>query len=201
MNESDPRATRSRTALLNAGVETLLQNSNATLTEIAQVAGVGRATLYRHFQTREQLIIELAAESLMATDQACAHIRSKEMKGREAIEAIFTSVMPLADRFHFLLSLWSYVETNETLKTTYHAQLSQLKARIKEAKLDSSIDESLPEEWLVCLMDNLLYTGWYCIATGSLSASEASKLAIRSFFDGMGVKTNNHSRDDESVFP
>lgn len=189
MNETDPRASRSRTALLNAGIEALTRNPDATLSEIAQAAGVGRATLYRHFETREQLLVALASASMAETDQACSHILEQNLTGREAIEEIFISVMPLANRFHFLLTLWGLVDNNEGIVKTYSRQLSQLHDRIEEAKNENSIEQTLPNEWLVAMIDNLLYTGWYCVASGSLGVEQASLLAIRTFFDGVGKKT------------
>ncbi len=185
MNKTDPRAGKSRAALLEAGIDLLSKNSAATLSEIAMAAGVGRATLYRHFETREQLIVELATESLAETDRACAHILEQKLNGRKAIEQIFIAIMPLANRFHFLLTLWSEVSKNKDLKKTYDRQLSQLETRIAEAKAEKSIDKALPNEWLVSLIDNLLYTGWYYIGTGSLTPKQASKLATRSFFHGV----------------
>ena len=96
MKLSDPRANRSRQALLNAGIDAFLINPNASLTEVAAIAGVGRATLYRHFETREQLIQELARESLALTDKATEPLKAKKLKGREAIAAMLHAVMPLA---------------------------------------------------------------------------------------------------------
>ena len=106
INQSDPRAHRSRTLLMEAGIEVLSQNIDASLSDIAATAGVGRATLYRHFETREELILALGKESLDQTDQACAHIIENGIAGREAIEAIFCAVLPLGNRFHFLLLMW-----------------------------------------------------------------------------------------------
>ncbi len=188
MNKKDPGAGRSRVALLEAGISLLSENSGATLSEISIAAGVGRATLYRHFETREQLIIELASESLSETDLACAHILEQKLKGREAIEEIFVAIMPLANRFHFLLSLWSEVRKNRAVREIYERQLSQLESRIAEAKAEKSIDKEIPNEWLVSLIDNLLYTGWYHIGAGTLSPEQASRLAIKSFFDGVGTE-------------
>lgn len=188
MNKSDPRASKSRAALLEAGLDVLLKNPGATLSEIAVTAGVGRATLYRHFETREQLLLELAIESLAETDRACAYIEEQNLKGKEAIEEIVIAVMPLGNRFHFLLSLWSEFGSNKELTKMYNRQLTQLENRIAEAKLEKSIDKAIPNEWLVSLLDNLLYTGWYCIGAGTLSAEQASKLASRSFFSGVEPK-------------
>ena len=47
----DARIKRSRTAIIEAGLECLNQNNEASLTDIANQAGVGRATLYRLFET------------------------------------------------------------------------------------------------------------------------------------------------------
>lgn len=47
---------RTRRAILDAAARVLAQRSEAGMAEIADEAGVGRATLYRHFPTRESLI-------------------------------------------------------------------------------------------------------------------------------------------------
>jgi TetR/AcrR family transcriptional regulator, mexCD-oprJ operon repressor len=47
---------RTRRAILDAAARVLGQRSDAGMADIAEEAGVGRATLYRHFPTRESLI-------------------------------------------------------------------------------------------------------------------------------------------------
>ncbi len=47
---------RTRRAILDAAARVLGQRSEAGMADIAEEAGVGRATLYRHFPTRESLI-------------------------------------------------------------------------------------------------------------------------------------------------
>ncbi|MFD8076753.1 TetR/AcrR family transcriptional regulator [Streptomyces sp. NPDC059718] len=59
MNVStDPRATRSRAAILDAARSLLLDEGPAAITHqrVAQKAGVGRATVYRHWPQSEQLL-------------------------------------------------------------------------------------------------------------------------------------------------
>lgn len=181
----DPRASRSRKALMEAGINTLLLNSDASMSEIAERAGVGRATLYRHFSTREQLILAIALESLEETDKACAHIHEQKLNGRAAIEEVFYSIMPLADRFHFLLSLWNVVDNNKQLKQIYDRQLAQLENRIKEAKQEKTIKKSIPNDWLVVVIDNLIYSGWLCVNQNQMTPKQVAKLSINTFFDGV----------------
>lgn len=61
----DPRVARSRAAILDATVELLLEGGVhlTTVDAIAERAGVSKATIYRHWPSREQLVID-ALESL-----------------------------------------------------------------------------------------------------------------------------------------
>jgi AcrR family transcriptional regulator len=55
MKRSDGR--RNREAILAAALEALTESPDASLNAIAKRAGVANATLYRHFPTREELVL------------------------------------------------------------------------------------------------------------------------------------------------
>ena len=61
MTESDEvrrsDARRNREAILAAALEALTEAPDASLNAIARRAGVANATLYRHFPTREELVL------------------------------------------------------------------------------------------------------------------------------------------------
>ncbi|HEX6346738.1 TetR/AcrR family transcriptional regulator, partial [Umezawaea sp.] len=59
MTSTDPRSTRSRTAILTAARALLLKEGPAAVTHqrVAQEAGIGRATVYRHWARPEQLLL------------------------------------------------------------------------------------------------------------------------------------------------
>lgn len=187
MNHSDPRASRSRQALLEAGIEALLQNPNASLTEIAALASVGRATLYRHFETREQLIQELARESLALTDTALSPIKEQGLEGREAIEAMLYAIMPLADRFHFLFSLWNIAENDPLVITIYERQLEELAELVEQGKRAGTINTELTTSWITSSIDSLIYTGSWMIRSGECDAQTAADSAVKTLFGGIGV--------------
>lgn len=56
-------AARNREAILDAAVEVLEREPDASVDEIAEAAGVSRATLYRHFRTREDIVDALREEA------------------------------------------------------------------------------------------------------------------------------------------
>lgn len=57
-------ALRSRRAILDASRELLSNGDDASFAEIAFAAGVGQATVYRHFENRQDLIAALAEEGM-----------------------------------------------------------------------------------------------------------------------------------------
>jgi AcrR family transcriptional regulator len=65
----------SRARILAAGRRQLSQNPDASLTDIADAAGVARRTLYQYFPRREALVDALATEAGQALTDALAAAR------------------------------------------------------------------------------------------------------------------------------
>jgi AcrR family transcriptional regulator len=59
-------AARSRAAILEAAHDLLAESATASMNEIAKRAGVGPGTLYRHFPTREDLILAVYRRDVAA---------------------------------------------------------------------------------------------------------------------------------------
>ncbi len=59
-------AQRNRTRILDVARDALGGGEGASMTRIAHLAGIGVGTLYRHFPTREALILELYGHDIQA---------------------------------------------------------------------------------------------------------------------------------------
>jgi AcrR family transcriptional regulator len=57
-------AERNREAILSAALDALTESSDVSLNAIAKRANVANATLYRHFPTREQLVLGVYEEEV-----------------------------------------------------------------------------------------------------------------------------------------
>lgn len=181
----DARAQRSRTAILEAARAAMLANPAASLSDVARRAGVGRATLYRHFSTREALVRALARQSLLETEAMLSPVAEAGLQGRAAIEAVILGMAPLADQFHFLLSLWEIAEGDTEVTAIYEGQLAQLAQRVKEAQAEGSIDRELPVAWVVSSLDALLYASWWMVREGQCDARQAAEWVNRTLFRGI----------------
>ena len=187
MNRVDLRVIKSRDALFDAGIRCLLQNPAVTLSEVAKRAGVGRATLYRHFKTREDLIRALAVASLDETQAACAHITEKKIKGKAALTEVLRSVIPLGERYHFLVSLWNYIEDDPKIARIYAGQLEKLTEMVEDAKDDGDIPRDIPTQWVTAQFDSHLQLAWMMLSNGEWvqTETEVIDLAIDTFFNGI----------------
>jgi AcrR family transcriptional regulator len=82
MTESDEvrrsDARRNREAILAAALEALTESPDASLNAIARRAGVANATLYRHFPTREELVLATYREEVRKVVDAAGRLLEKQ---------------------------------------------------------------------------------------------------------------------------
>lgn len=189
----DKRTVQSEKAILEAGINTLLENRMAGMSEIAQAAGIGRATLYRHFKTREALVKRLALDCYEEFDKAYAHY--DHLAGRAAIEKVFEIATQMAQRFNFLIKRWSSLEDDDDLRRVDAQSHNELSYLFDQAKRAGDIDKNLPNAWLLVFFDHLLAAGCELMKNGDVTAIQASEFMSRCFFKGCGTNgvTINHS--------
>ena len=96
-----------RQAILDAAIELLARNRGASLSEIAARAGVGRASLHRHFPSRTDLIAAVVRQCMDETDAATVAAVRDAGSARETLSRLLEAVIPLGDRYHFLAAVGS----------------------------------------------------------------------------------------------
>jgi AcrR family transcriptional regulator len=85
-------ARRNRDAIVAAALEALTESPDASLNAIARRAGVGNATLYRHFQTREELVLAVYQQEVRSLVQSADSL----LRERAPIDALRSWVQRLA---------------------------------------------------------------------------------------------------------
>lgn len=151
------------------------------MSEIAEAAGVGRATLYRHFESREALIKELTLMCLRETDDRLRPLKESELNGLEAIVAAIDVLGPMADRYRFLMNSTLIAENDPEIQRLYQRQLDELTALVDEAKEANHIRCDLPTAWIVASYDAMLNTAWHLVEQGTLSSKDATAAFKQSF--------------------
>lgn len=173
----------SEEAIRRAAIEVFSANPGASLAEVAARAGVGRATLHRHFPSRDDLIRDLSIAALDATDAAVAGLDeiSREDADR-ALTLTFERLIPLADQYTFLARISL---PDPEVDRRYDAQVAGLGKLVRDLKEQGLVDPLVPDAWATSLIDMLIWTTWGVAAEGGVSAKEATALATRTFLRGI----------------
>ncbi|MEM9621630.1 MAG: TetR/AcrR family transcriptional regulator [Pseudomonadota bacterium] len=181
MNKADARYQKSRSAIIESSIALLLTNPDARMSEIALAAGVGRATLYRHFETRGELIKALTLLCLDETEAALIPVQEQGLDGLDAMVASIRVIVPMAERFRFLMNFTSIGAADDTINRTYQRQLDGLVGYVEAGKKAGDIAKSLPTDWVVASYDALLNAAWGLIQTKKLDADQATEVFVRTF--------------------
>ena len=180
---TEPIRPSTKDAIMEAAFELLSRNLGASLTEIAERAGVGRATLHRYFASREDLMRTLAMTALKemdaAAEDACADATSYAEAARRTLEAL----IPLGDRFGFLEL--EPLEDDPDLKVAYDRQRRETEEMVEAAKREGLFDKAIPTSWIVQAYDHLLFAGWESVKAGETTSDQAADLAWLTLTNGL----------------
>lgn len=181
----DVRIQRSQAALINAGRELLRKNSEATLSDIASHAGVGRTTLYRLFETKEELVKAIAKDCLEVFDRATEHLEREAESAMDGFRLTFHAIIPLDAELEFLMKLGDIGENDPELLAIYEKQQAEMAELIELAKQEGSIAKRIPTRWIVNHLEGLLYTAWLSARENLMSNESLAELTFNTFCHGL----------------
>ena len=174
----------SRDAIIEAAFSVFSKNPSAALSDVAERAGVGRATLHRHFASRDDLMRALAIiaskEMEDAVETACADATSYSEVARLALQAL----IPLGDR-HGFLALEGFSDDPE-MQAAFEKEQRETAEMVDAAKGEGLFDTAVPTTWIVQAFDHLMYAGWESVKAGETTQDQAAALAWRTLIHGLG---------------
>ncbi|GAA1221577.1 helix-turn-helix domain-containing protein [Rhodoglobus aureus] len=94
---------RNRRILLDAAAGALAHDPDATLGDVARRAGLARATLYRHFSSRESLLDALRDDAVECAKEVVAGAQVGDGTALEALRRVVAGIVSLGARFRPLL--------------------------------------------------------------------------------------------------
>lgn len=177
----DPTTTRQN--LIRSATATLANHPGASLEEIARRAGVGRATLHRHFGSRDGLIHELTREAISATDRAMAEI-PLDLSATDVLRAVIEAMVPLGDRYHFLTQEAASV-TDPEINAEIERQMRDMQELVAAVKREGTIAPDVPDAWVVSAFDALVYAAWTSVHGGWIARRDAPGLVFRTLVSGL----------------
>ncbi|WP_395373997.1 TetR/AcrR family transcriptional regulator [Marinicella sp. W31] len=170
-------------AIIEAGFMVLNQNPKASLADIANTAGVGRATLHRYFSGRDNLIEAMSLKALKEMEQAADEASKNAQSYSEALHCIFVAMIPLGTRQWFLAQ--EHVQHFQKVKKAIDRQEKDMRNAVKKASKEGLFHPSCPLDWVMLSYDHMIHAAWEMVRLERLTVDQAAQLGWQTLIQGL----------------
>ncbi len=172
-------AQRNRAAIIDAALACFATNPRASMSEIAEAAGVGRVTMYGHFSSRRELIEAVVNETMQEVE---AQLAPLDLAGdpHAALERLTLSQWWLLDRSRGLPAAAEAELGGDRLRDHHERTLTRVQQLIERGQAEGVFRVDQPASWLAACYFAILHAAPAEIRAGRLGEGEASPLLTAS---------------------
>ncbi|HEX4759818.1 MAG TPA: helix-turn-helix domain-containing protein [Thermoleophilaceae bacterium] len=184
-------AARNIDRILESAIHVFAIDPNAGMNDVAAHAGVGRATLYRHFPSREDLMAAIKAQAREEAVTAVERCPLDEGSALDAIESIVREVIELGDRYRFITT-WR--EDGEVDQEPRERISAALRTAVERGQRRGEITRGIPPEWAVTVIRSLMLAALEELSDGSMSDRDAERFVKRIVRQGLAPQRREKGR-------
>ena len=180
-------AARNVHRIVEVAARLLGEDPHAGMAEVAAAAGISRATVYRHFATREALIDAIRRQAVEQAVQALVGCRIDEGSATEALRRLVHAWLDLAARYSFP-QLAAQQDLNRSAEVReHHRRLFRepLLRLIERGQRAGEFSPALSPEWAARAFGALLLAGARAVAEAALSLDDAPDVVFSTLVDGL----------------
>jgi AcrR family transcriptional regulator len=167
-------ARRNREAVIEAAIVALAADPNASMADIATAAGLGRTTVYRHFDTREELIVALFERVVSEAQAATSTVIDDSEDAAETLRSLGPAMVEIGVRFRFL---HSHLELGaEAFANGKRMPDDPVRAFLLEAQAEGELRADAPVGWMQSLMQSTAIATMDEVIAGRLGHADAGRL-------------------------
>lgn len=176
-------AERNAALILDRAPALLARHPAASMAQVAQAAGLARATLYRHFPNREDLVRAIHRRALADATAAIAAAEPASGPVPDALQRVFDGLLAVGDRFWFLTR-----EPEPDDPATRDAQRgtgAALIELIERGQAEGVLDATVPATFAARLAGGLVVSAVAAVAEGEIDRRRAAITSCRTFISGL----------------
>lgn len=170
--------------IIEAAIVVFSKNPFARLDEVARVAKVGRATLFRKFSTRKNLLNHLSLEVEKEFIQNLDTLDLKTSEPLKALKKLIGKLIPIAGKYQFLV-YEPMRSQDERLEKAYHSVMKRFQDIIIYFQKIQLIPTTTPSYWAAIVCDHLIFHVWETIEKGEVTIEEATDLVFDALTNGI----------------
>jgi AcrR family transcriptional regulator len=170
-------ADRSEAAILDAALDALASDPEASMAEIARRASVVRATVYVHFPTREALIAAVTERAMAEATDAIRATAPSKGDPAAALARMLSAGWQTLGRYHALVPINSRLGP-EHMRALHQPILRLIRPLLKRGQASGAFNPDLPLDWMLTVLLELIHAASREVTTGRLPADKAERALI-----------------------
>jgi TetR/AcrR family transcriptional repressor of mexCD-oprJ operon len=177
------RKDRTAVAILEAASRVLArQGQAATINDVAGEAGIGRATVYRYFETREQLVSALWEAALSEVDEHLVAARLEQVPFEEGLARLVRAIAVVGERYAVLLG----EQSREELERGREVLGDRVFALLARGQESGALRGDVPLVLIAEMFGGMVLAGLREALERGLGIEEASAAVVDVFLRGAG---------------
>ncbi|MEV0618365.1 helix-turn-helix domain-containing protein [Nonomuraea sp. NPDC050404] len=168
---------RTRQAIIRAAVEVLGVDSAASLSDIADAAGVSRTTVHRYFAERADLLEAISQDALERFALGAERADLDTGSAAEALDRLCQELFELGDVVLLLFSEPQLITGSEWEEENDADRA--MRRVVERGHREGAIDQELSPSWVAEIVWHLLYAAWRHTKDGA-SKHESLRLCLHS---------------------
>ncbi|WP_393055861.1 TetR/AcrR family transcriptional regulator [Streptomyces sp. LN549] len=175
--------TLDREQVLRSAAALLTRKSTATMDEVAKAAGIGRATLHRHFAGRDALVRALEGLGIQEFGAALDAAVLDEGTSEEALRRFVAAIEPSAGLLSFLVTENQLFEGDEQ-NDGWDRLDARVAAFFRRGQERGEIRIDLTPAWLTEALYGLISSAAWAVQTGRVAAKDSSYMIVELLLGG-----------------
>jgi AcrR family transcriptional regulator len=165
-------ARRNVEAILDAATTCLARDPDASIGEIAKVAGVGRVTLYGHFDSRATLVTAVVDRAIAEGDAA---LEAVDLDGdpAEALVRLVQATWGVTYRYGALVVAAERVLHQDEMTAAHAAPRARAERLLERGRDEGRFRTDLPVSWLVTILHTVTHAAATAVYNGEMTADVA----------------------------
>jgi len=192
--EARPRrradAERSIARILEAAVDCLSRNPEASMADIARHAGVVRATIYAHFATRESLLEAVTDHAIADVAGVIASADPGRDEPTEALTRVVAAAWRTLGRYHALVEINARMPHAE-LHHRHGSALSALEPLITRGQQAGAFRPDVPASWHLATVMALIHGASAELSAGRIAEDQVEGALIAAVAGALAAEASS----------